>query len=67
MRKIHLEDRTVSELEQILDNSAPTITEALTIVQAEDGEYYLIQNTNMIAEPLAVNINEDNQESLVIE
>ena len=67
MRKIFLEDKTEAELRQMISNSSPSIREALSIVQSEGGEHYLIQDTDIVAEPLAVNIDEDGNQSLFID
>ena len=67
MRKIFLENRTASELRQIINNSEPMIKDSLTITKSEGGEYFLLQDTDIVKERLAVTTDEDGNQWMFIE
>ena len=67
MRKIYLEGRTLEDLHQIISNSESPVKESLKVIESEYGEYFLLQDINIVKERLAVTTDEDGNQSMFIE
>ena len=67
MRKIYLEDKTATDLHQIISNSEPLVKESLTVTESVYGEYLLLQDTSIVKERLVITTDEDGNQSMTIE
>ena len=66
MREIRLKEKARPVLQQIVDNSEPIVREALIIARAKYDEFYLLQNQNVLQEPLALSLDKKGRQLMVI-